>query len=840
MSIVVSEYELEESKDHFADMFENKGKLARILPAELLERYKKTYYKLREMRREGKLPVHQDYLNGSELATNIYKKKYYLKNIDGRHIEFKPEDVFLRIASFVSSVEKNEKDAEKWAVAFYIDLFNSLYIPGGRVLAGAGDLYRLKTLANCFATIIREDSIEAIYGAAYEAARTYSYGGGIGIDISCLRPKDAVVHNAADNSTGAVSFMDLYSLTTGLIGQSGRRGALMLTIDVKHPDIIDFIGVKSNPNWITQQIVEQARWSGMFDEKQLDKISKIVADNVQIRFANISIKVSDEFMQALTEQSKYGSNAYVVYRKKAKGKVMDVYQDCKSVHYSYGIPSKNLKDYELVGTFESLDKLNDYLVGNYSKNVIDEEINDPVKRDVYGDYVIELDADYDLAVRKSGDFLLYFGSEETGSIKRLVKARDVWNRFVESNYKTAEPGLIFWSTMAQYSPSNYIGRPIGSTNPCAEVPLEDGGACNLASLNLSMFVLNGYTEDATVDWEKLRVAVHNVVRFLDNVVSWNELLNPLEKQRRAAAETRRVGLGVIGIADALNQMGVAYDSDKGLEIVESIMRFIANCAYVASADLAKEKGKARSFEYEKYSKNPFFKTALDESTREAVKKNGLRNIALLSIAPTGTISNIAVGFCLNGKNYIGVSSGIEPVFALYYTRRSESFNNQVFKVFHPTVQAYIDFVGLDRKVKDASNEDELRKILPEYFFRTAHVVDYHKRIRIQAVCQKYVDHSISSTVNLPEDIHPEIISNIYVEAWKSGLKGITIYRDGSRYPILSIEGKKSAFQSMSEKKYKVRVGSRDIIAKGSDVIVMPDNRLTTVYHLIKGEDEVRM
>ena len=195
------------------------------------------------------------------------------------------------------------KEVKKYfAEKFYYELYEGRYVSGGRVLAGAGDLYRVKTLANCFVAKIDRDDIDSIYKAAFACARTYSYGGGIGVDISSLRPKDSVVHNAADSSTGAVSFMELYSLTTCLIGQSGRRGALMLTIDVKHPDIKYYLKVKKTPNWVTNQIVEQCSWSGLFNDKELETIKKQVMENTQVRFANISIKASDEFMQAVSEE----------------------------------------------------------------------------------------------------------------------------------------------------------------------------------------------------------------------------------------------------------------------------------------------------------------------------------------------------------------------------------------------------------------------------------------------------------------------------------------------------------------------------------------------------------
>ena len=268
-------------------MFKHEGKISKLIGTQRLKIYESTYNHISSMQQENKLPMLDNYLGDNELAKNIYEKKYYLKNLDNELIEKSPEDVFKRLAAFLATVEGGKNNQKKWAEKFYNELYEGRFVSGGRVLAGAGDIYRIKTLANCFFSKIRHDNIDSIYKAAFECARTYSYGGGIGIDISTLRPKDSVVHNAADSSTGAVSFMDLYSLTTGLIGQSGRRGALMLTIDVKHPDIQHFINVKKVPNWVTNQIVEQCSWSGIFSGSELDTIKKQVMENTQVRFANI-------------------------------------------------------------------------------------------------------------------------------------------------------------------------------------------------------------------------------------------------------------------------------------------------------------------------------------------------------------------------------------------------------------------------------------------------------------------------------------------------------------------------------------------------------------------------
>ena len=813
-------------------MFEHKSKLSKLVDSKVIDNYREAYFYLFEKIESGELPTLSDYFGGNVLASNIYERKYFLKELDNPNstVEEKPEDVYMRLAAYMAAVEKTQSKREEFAQRYYMDLFEGHYLPGGRVIAGAGDLYRLKTLANCFVSLIEEDSLEGIYKAAYEAARTYSFGGGIGIDISQLRPRNSKVHNAADSSTGAVSFMELYSLTTGLIGQSGRRGALMLTIDVKHPDVLDFVNVKKEPNWVTNIIMDRLRMSNSFSEKQLEEAKKNIIENTQVRFANISIKVSDEFLQAVEEQNLYGKDKILVYKKHEKGGAVEG-KSTDNYNYSYGISDKDLSKYVLVEKFNTIDELNVYLVEKDFKQIKRDSLDDVGNRDFYGDYVVSSEkTDYDLAIKYSGDFMTYYSGASVGEIKHLYKARDIWNRFIEGNYKTAEPGLIFWSEMTKYSPSNYVGRPIASTNPCGEVPLEDGGACNLGSVNLSRMVINGYTSEAKVDWDLISQTTENLTRFLDSVVWWNETLNSLDKQRVSASETRRLGLGVMGIADMFNQLGIGYDSREALELLEKVMNQIAQVSYRTSAKLAEEKGMCPCYDWESYSKNPFLREVIDDEIVGLIKKNGIRNIAILSIAPTGTISNAICGFRTPQKNYIGVSGGIEPIFALSYKRRSEQMNQgAVYNVFHNTVQAYIDVKGLTKKAHSASDE-ELKAILPEYFFRTAHCISPGIRVKIQGIAQKYVDHSISSTVNLPEDIEPETISEIYLRAWKNKLKGITVYREGSRYPILSIECKKTKFQMFKDKKFKIKDGDEEKIVCGNEVLVTSTGRLTTVYH----------
>jgi len=350
-------------------MFKHEGKTVKIIGKARIKTYKELYNYIEDLQQNKEIGKHNNYLGDNVLAQNIYEKKYYLKDIDTNLIEKCPEDVFKRLSSFLATVEGTKAKQKKWAQKFYEQLFEGYFIPGGRVLAGAGDLFRLKTLANCFVTKIEKDDINSIYKAAYECARTYSYGGGIGVDISSLRPKDSVVHNAADNSTGAVSFMELYSLTTGLIGQSGRRGALMLTIDVKHPDIEHFLKVKKVPNWVTNQIVDQCNWSGLFDKNELETIKKQVMENTQVRFANISIKASDEFMQAVDEQCQFHQREFLIYKKKKNNNLYNAPQDFEDTHYSINIPSKDIQNYELLDSFTTFARMKNWLERKQNINI---------------------------------------------------------------------------------------------------------------------------------------------------------------------------------------------------------------------------------------------------------------------------------------------------------------------------------------------------------------------------------------------------------------------------------------------------------------------------------------
>jgi ribonucleoside-diphosphate reductase alpha chain len=573
---------------------------------------------------------------GDELRARVFYEKYALRDESGKQVETLPKQLWQRVARELASVEADDAKRKDWTEKFYWLLDDFKFVPGGRILFGAGQ-GRRSTLLNCYFFKIREDSIEGIFDWCKEAARTYSFGGGVGTDISLLRPRGTPVNNSAIFSSGSVSFMELLSTTTGTIGQAGRRGALMITIRVDHPDVFDFINVK----------------------KDLKKVN----------YANISVKITDEFMEA---------------------------------------------------------------------------------------------------VEKDAEFTLRFQNEKA-KLERTVRARDVWNQLVKAAWQSDEPGLIFWDTIKRDSTTEYNGMAVEGVNPCSEQTLENYGCCCLGSLNLSAFVEDAFTDRASVDWSGLARAAQFATRFLDNVLDYNADKHPLPQQKTASLWSRRVGVGTTGLGDMLIKMGMKYDDEATVEFVDKLFETIKNIIYDYSTDLAKEKGPAPAFDADKHLAQPFIKR-LDPKVREKIRAQGIRNSALTTVPPVGS-----------GSIFVGSSSGVEPVFALYYTRRSKSLSEGEFKVWHPLVKDYM-------RVFRVTDE----KSLPPYFV-TAHQIKPEMRVKMQAAIQKHIDTAISSTVNLPQDISTEEVEKIYFLAWKLGCKGITIYREGSREGILetaNVEKKK--------------------------------------------------
>ncbi len=375
---------------------------------------------------------------------------------------------------------------------------------------------------------------------------------------------------------------------------------------------------------------------------------------------------------------------------------------------------------------------------------------------------VKVDDKFMEAVEKDTDYELSF-SNEKAEIKRTVPARQIWDKLVKSAWSSAEPGLIFWDTVKKYSPTEYANMEVNGVNPCSEQALEDYGNCCLGNVNLSMFVKNAFEENAAIKWEDLEKAFRYSVRFLDDILDYNTQKHPLSFQTKASLRSRRIGVGFTGLGDMLAKLNKKYDTDEGIKFTDELFDHIKNIVYEASSDLAKEKGSFPVFDLQTHIANPFVQS-MRKNVMSKIKKQGLRNACILTVPPVGSGSVLA-----------GTTSGVEPMFALSYLRRSESLSEEEFKVYHPLVSEYMEKFGLDDEAD-----------LPETFV-TSHQIKPELRVRMQAAIQKHIDSCISSTVNLPKDISFKEVENIYFLSWKLGCKGVTVYREGSREGILITE-----------------------------------------------------
>ena len=557
----------------------------------------------------------------NQLGIDIWTKKYAF---EGENFD-----------SWITRVSGGNKE-----IAQYMKEKKFLF--GGRILSNRGldRLGRKVTYSNCYVIEPPKDEIESIFDCAKKLARTYSYGGGCGVDISQLSPKGAKINNAAKETSGAVSFMELYSLVTALIGQNGRRGALMISMDCSHPDILEFIELKTD----------------------LEKVTK----------ANVSVRIYKDFMES---------------------------------------------------------------------------------------------------VKKGTDYILSYEREATGEvIKKRVPARALFKKITDTSWDYAEPGVLFWDRISNWNLlSNTEEFSYAGVNPCAEEPLPAGGSCLLGSINLSEFVRNPFSESADFDFEELKKCVTASVFALNEVLEEGLPLHPLPEQRESVEKWRQIGLGIMGLADALIKLGVTYGQKETVDICDKIGFVMADTAIAASALLAKEKGRFSGCKVEEIMETPYFLMNTTEETRALVKEYGLRNAQLLTIAPTGTLSTM-----------LGISGGIEPVYANYYERKTESLHGEdvYYRVYTKIVKDYMEAHRI---------EDD--RELPG-FFVTAMNLDYKQRIDMQAIWQLHVDASISSTVNLSHGFTKEETEALYMYAYDMGLKGITIYRDGcKRMGILSTKKK---------------------------------------------------
>lgn len=629
-----------------------------------------------------------EYFQGDELAAKVWVSKYALKDSEGDIYEKTPEDMHWRLAREVARIEK--KYANPLSEKELYDLFDRFryIIPQGSPMTGIGNDYQVASLSNCF--VIGMDGDADSYGAIIrideEQVQLMKRRGGVGHDLSHIRPKGSPVKNSALTSTGLVPFMERYSNSTREVAQDGRRGALMLSVSIKHPDSEDFINAK----------LEQGKVTG----------------------ANISVKIDDDFMRAASEGKPYVQKFPI-----------------------------------------------DAAEPKYEK-----EIN----------------------------------------------AERLWKKIVHNAWQSAEPGVLFWDTIIRESiPDCYadLGFKTVSTNPCGEIPLCPYDSCRLLAINLYSYVVNPFKEDAYFDFELFGKHVRLAQRIMDDIVDLESekidlILEKIEadpeseevkssernlwkKIQRKTLQGRRTGVGITAEGDMLAALGIRYGTDEGNDFSERVHRTVALNAYASSVEMAKERGAFEIFDFEREKNNPFINRLkeADPQLYEDMAKYGRRNIALLTIAPTGTTSLMSQ-----------TTSGIEPVFLPVYTRRRKVNPNdkdvkidfvdengdswEEYTVFHHKFVTWMEANGYPTTKRYTHDEIEELVAKSPYYKATSNDVDWLQKVKMQGRVQKWVDHSISVTINLPNDVSEDLVGELYMEAWKSGCKGCTVYRDGSRAGVL--------------------------------------------------------
>lgn len=628
------------------------------------------------------------YFKGDDLAARVWVNKYALKDSNGNLYEKTPDDMHRRIAREIARIEQRYANPMTEDEVFEVIKNFKYIVPQGSPMAGIGNPYQIASLSNCF--VIGNDGDSDSYGGIMkidqEQVQLMKRRGGVGHDLSHIRPKGSPVKNSALTSTGIVPFMERYSNSTREVAQDGRRGALMLSVSINHPDSEDFINAK----------MEQGKVTG----------------------ANVSVRIDDAFMQAVKDGTSYTQK--------------------------YPIFSENPKK------------------------------------------------------------------------TKEIEAAKLWKKIVHNAWKSAEPGILFWDTIIKESvPDCYadLGYKTISTNPCGEIPLCPYDSCRLLAINLYSYVENPFTKKATFNFELFKKHIAIAQRIMDDIIDLelekvdaiiakidadpqSEEIKSVEKNlwlniQRKAEEGRRTGIGITAEGDMLAALGLKYGSAEGIDFSVEIHKTIALEAYRASVYTAKERGAFKIFDSEREKDNPFIlrlKEA-DEKLYYDMLEYGRRNIALLTIAPTGTTSLMTQ-----------TTSGIEPVFLPVYKRRRKvnpndknvtvDFVDEVgdsweeYVVFHHRFKEWMEVNGIatDKKY----SQEELNKIVKKspYYKATSNDVDWLSKVQMQGAVQQWVDHSISVTINLPNDATEELVGKLYQEAWQVGCKGVTVYRDGSRSGVL--------------------------------------------------------
>ena len=636
-----------------------------------------------------------EYFKGDELAARVWVNKYAVKDSFGTIYEKSPEDMHWRIANEIARIESKYKNPMSAQEIFdLLDHFKYI-IPSGSPMTGIGNDFQIASLSNCFVIGMegKADSYGGIIRIDEEQVQLMKRRGGVGHDLSHIRPKGSPVKNSALTSTGLVPFMERYSNSTREVAQDGRRGALMLSVSIKHPDSEAFIDAKMTEGKVTG--------------------------------ANVSVKIDDDFMKAVTEQRPYIQQ--------------------------YPIDAEN---------------------PIYSK-----EIN----------------------------------------------AGELWGKIIHNAWKSAEPGVLFWDTIKRESiPDCYadLGFETVSTNPCGEIPLCPYDSCRLIAINLFSYVVNPFTSEAHFDYELFKSHVAKTQRIMDDIIDLElEKINAIqekiasdpesdevkgaektlwEKIQRKSSMGRRTGVGITAEGDMLAAMGLRYGSEEATDFSENIHKTLALTAYASSVNLAKERGSFEIFDIKREENNPFINRLreADPALYEDMKKYGRRNIACLTIAPTGTVSIMTQ-----------TTSGIEPVFMPVYKRRRKvnpndpevhvdftdenGDNFEEYIVYHHKFVEWMKKNGIDTTKRYSQVEIDNIVARSPYAKATSNDIDWVAKVQMQGRIQKWVDHSISVTINLPNNVDEKLVNELYVTAWKCGCKGCTVYRDGSRAGVLvSTDSKK--------------------------------------------------
>ncbi|MCT4640432.1 MAG: adenosylcobalamin-dependent ribonucleoside-diphosphate reductase [Bacteroidales bacterium] len=667
---------------------------------------------------EDALEASKKYFKGDDLAATVWVNKYALKDSYGNIYESNPDQMHQRLAREIARIEgKYENPMPENEIYKLLKDFKYI-IPQGGPMAGIGNKYQIASLSNCF--VIGHDNPADSYGGIMkidqEQVQLMKRRGGVGHDLSHIRPKGSPVLNSALTSTGVVPFMERYSNSTREVAQDGRRGALMLSISIQHPDSEDFIDAKMTPGKITG--------------------------------ANVSVKIDDEFMNAVKN-----SNSYVTQ------------------------------------------------------------------------YPINTDSP---------------------TYKKEINAKKLWKKIVHNAWKSAEPGILFWDTVIRESVADSyadLGYKTVSTNPCGEIPLCPYDSCRLLAVNLYSYVKNPFTDKAEFDFDMFTEHVEKAQRIMDDIIDLeieniNKILEKINKDpeseeikrverllweniRNKAEEGRRTGVGITAEGDMHAAMGYRYGSDESIDFSVKVHKLLAIEAYRSSVNMAKERGAFKIYDAEKEAKNPLINRIkdADKGLYEDMVKYGRRNISLLTIAPTGTTSLMSQ-----------TTSGIEPVFLPYYKRRRKvnpndsgvkvSFVDNVgdsfeeYFVFHHKFVTWLEMNGYKAEEVENLPEEELTAIVEKspYFKATSNDIDWVNKVKMQGAIQKWVDHSISVTVNLPNNVTEEVVGKVYQTAWESGCKGVTVYRDGSRAGVLvSADSKKEDSVSITKPKKRPRVLDAEIV-----------------------------